>query len=54
MNKITVLFFTGSRADYGLLRPLINRFSKDKSLTTKMVASVEVYCKHLGSLPPTE
>ena len=48
MNKKTVLFFTGSRADYGLLKPLIKRFSNDKSLNTKIVAGGHHFSKLFG------
>ena len=48
MNKKTVLFFTGSRADYGLLKPLIKRFDNDKSLNTKFVAVGYHFSKLFG------
>ena len=48
MNKKTVLFFTGSRADYGLLKPLIIRFSNDKSLNTKIVIGGHHFSKLFG------
>ena len=48
MNKKTVLFFTGSRADYGLLKPLIKRFNNDESLNTKVVAGGHHFSKLFG------
>jgi len=48
MNKKTVLFFTDSRADYGLLKPLIKRFDNDKSLNTKFVADELHFSKLFG------
>ena len=48
MNKKTVLFFTRSRADYGLLKPLIKRFDNDKLLNTKVVAVGHHFSKLSG------
>ena len=38
-----VCFFTGSRADYGLLKPLIEKFQNRKQFKTDVIVS-EVIC----------
>ena len=37
MKKICVI--TGTRAEYGLLRPLINRIKEDKDLKLQLIAT---------------
>ena len=49
MSKKTVLFFTGSRADYGLLKPLIKIFSDDKTLITRVAAGGHHFLKLYGN-----
>ena len=48
MNKKTVLFFTGSRADYSLLKPLIKRFINDKLLKTRVAVGEHHFSKLFG------
>ena len=48
MNKITVLFFTGSRADYSLLKPLISRFNNDSTLKTQLVVGGHHFSSSFG------
>ena len=47
--KKKILVFTGSRADYGLLKPLINQISAAKKLQLKLVVSGQHYSKAHGS-----
>ncbi len=47
--KKKILFYTGSRADYGLLKPLIFKFKKDKNLRTLIIAGSHHFKKSLGS-----
>ena len=46
MKKIMV--FTGSRADYGLLKNLIKRIAKDKNLKLQLAASSIHFMKDFG------
>ena len=48
MNKKTVLFFTGSRSDYSLLKILIKKFSNQKSFNTKVAAGGHHFSKLFG------
>ena len=48
MKKKTVLFFTGSRADYSLLKLLIKKFSNEKSFKTKVIAGGHHFSKLFG------
>lgn len=46
--KKKILFYTGSRADYGLLKPLILKFKKDKKFKAFLTAGSHHYKKSLG------
>ena len=46
--KKKILFFTGSRADYGLLKPLISRIKKDKRYKFLIAAGSHHFSKNLG------
>jgi len=39
MKKRVVCIFTGSRAEYGLLRPLIEKLAKDPAVTLRLIVS---------------
>ena len=47
--KKKVLIFTGSRADYGLLKPLIHRFKKDISTELILAAGGQHFSKLYGN-----
>ena len=44
-----ILVFTGSRADFGILRPLISRIKRDKLLRLTLFAGPHHYQKKMGS-----
>ena len=46
--KKKILIFTGSRADYGLLKPLISRIKKDKRYKFLIAAGSHHFSKNLG------
>ncbi len=48
MLKKKVLFFTGSRADYGILKPLIVELKKKNSLEVKLAAAGQHFSKTFG------
>ena len=48
MNK-KVLIFTGSRADYGLLKNLIFKIKSEKKINCEVVAGSAHYSKYYGS-----
>ena len=37
--KRKIAFFTGSRADYGLMKPLMERVSEDKNLVFSLIVT---------------
>ena len=43
-----ILFFSGSRADYSLLYPLINHFENNKEYTSKLFLSGHHFNKKYG------
>jgi len=47
--KKKVLIFSGSRADYGLLKPLIYRFKKDNSIKLLIAAGAQHFSKLFGN-----
>ena len=48
MLKKKVLFFTGSRADYGILKPLIVELKKKNPLEVKLAAAGQHFSKTFG------
>ena len=46
--KKKILIFTGSRADYDLLKPLISRIKKDKRYKFLIAAGSHHFSKNLG------
>ena len=46
--KKKILVFTGSRADYGLLKPLIERLKNDKKIKLILVAGSHHFSKTFG------
>lgn len=49
MLKKKILFFTGSRADYGLLKPLIKYFKNSKHFNVKLAAAGQHFSKSFGN-----
>lgn len=47
--KATVCVITGSRAEFGLLQPLLNRLSKEKRISLKLVVTGSHLSKAFGS-----
>ncbi len=47
--KKKILVFTGSRADYGILRPLIYKLKKNKRIDTFIAASSHHFSKNYGN-----
>ena len=46
--KKKILIFTGSRADYGVLKPLISRIKRDKRYKFLIAAGSHHFSKNLG------
>ena len=49
MLKKKILFFTGSRADYGLLNPLIKHFKNSKHFNVELAAAGQHFSKSFGN-----
>ena len=47
--KKKILVFTGSRADYGILRPLVFKLKKEKKIDTLIAASTHHFSKNYGN-----
>ena len=45
-----ICFVTGSRADYGLLQPLIKKFQSDKNLKQVLLLLELIYLKSMEPL----
>ena len=48
-KKLKICFFTGTRAEYGLLRNLILLFNKDKDVEIQMIVTGSHLSKEYGS-----
>lgn len=49
MRKLNVVFFSGNRAEYGMIRPFIKSFQKDKNFNSFLIVSGSHLKKDLGN-----